>query len=79
MECDSTPGGSHSTGRGRKRTLVLELDVFAWETLDEQSSELGVSVDELVAFSVLYYIADLDSKRIARRLPTNLRAPSSQG
>jgi hypothetical protein len=50
-------------------SVTLKLDTFAWEALTEQSSELGVSIEELVSFSVLYYIADIDSKRIARRLP----------
>lgn len=34
---------------------------------------MEVSVDELVAFSVLYYLADRDSGRIARRVPAALR------
>ncbi|HSZ68803.1 MAG TPA: hypothetical protein VK756_00435 [Solirubrobacteraceae bacterium] len=58
------------------RTLSVTLDEFAWETLSEQSAQLGVDVDELVVFATLYYIADLDSKRIARRLPTELRSRS---
>jgi hypothetical protein len=72
MECDPTPGRSHSIGRGEhdgRYPVTLDLDSFAWATLAEQSGELGVSIEELVSFSVLYYIADLDSKRIARRLP----------
>jgi hypothetical protein len=77
MERDPTPDRSrvledtnHPDGR---HTVALQLDAFAWETLSEQAAELGVPVDDLVAFSVLYYIADLDSKRIARRLPTDIR------
>lgn len=72
MECDPTPGRLQPTDCGASdgaRRLALELDSFVWQTLSEQSNELGVSVEELVSFSVLYYIADLDSKRIARRLP----------
>jgi hypothetical protein len=57
------------------QTVVLELDTFAWEALAEQSAELAVPVDELVKFSVLYYLADRDSQRIARRLPAELRSP----
>lgn len=79
MECDSTPERSPVAGRGdhcERQKLTLELDTFAWETLSEQSIELGVSIEELATFSVLYYLADLDSKRIARRLPTDLRSLS---
>jgi hypothetical protein len=71
MECDPTPGrlqASDRDGAGEGRRLELLLDTFAWEMLAEQSTELGVSVEELVSFSVLYYIADLDSKRIARKI-----------
>jgi hypothetical protein len=52
---------------------VLDLDDFAWETVTEQAAELGVSVEELISFSVLYYLADLDSHRISRRLPPGPR------
>jgi hypothetical protein len=59
------------------RTLVLELDPFTSEALLKQSAELAVSVEELVAFSVLYYLADRDSQRISRRLPAGLRSSSA--
>jgi hypothetical protein len=80
MECDPTPGRLQPTDREDsdcRHRLAIDLDRFAWETISEQSTELGVSVEELVSFSVLYYIADLDSKRIARRLPPS-PSPSPQ-
>jgi hypothetical protein len=48
------------------RPVALQMDDFAWETVEEESARLGVSVEELVAFSVLYYLADVDSGRMAR-------------
>jgi hypothetical protein len=54
-------------GVDRERSLLVHLSDFAWEALDEESTRLGVSIEELVGFSVLYYIADADSGRIARR------------
>jgi hypothetical protein len=48
---------------------MLQLDAFARKTIEDESAQLGVSVEELATFAVLYYIADLDSGRIARRLP----------
>ena len=75
---DTSAGDSHASnrlGRDNRRTLALELDTFAWEALAEQSVELAVEVDELATFSVLYYLADRDSQRIARRLPAELRPP----
>lgn len=49
----------------------LQLDGFAREAVDEQAARLGVPVDELVSFSVLYYLADLDSGRVARQIRTS--------
>jgi hypothetical protein len=72
VEGDPTPGGLEDAARadGRsKHTFVLNLDAFAWETLTEQAATLNVPVEELIGFSVLYYLADLDSHRISRRLP----------
>jgi hypothetical protein len=51
--------------------MTLRLDEFGWEAIEHESSRLGVSEEELVGFAVLYYLADLDSGRIARRLPGN--------
>jgi hypothetical protein len=51
--------------------LALQLDGFAAEAIDEEAARLGVSVDELVSFSVLYYLADVDSGRIARKIVTS--------
>jgi hypothetical protein len=64
--------GARPGARG-ERTLALDLDGFAWEALEQASVELGVSIVELVAFSVLYYLADRDSQRIARRIPASTR------
>lgn len=68
-----------TAGRRERRTVVLELDTFALETLAEQSAELAVPVDELVTFSVLYYLADRNSQRISRRPPAELRSPPDRG
>jgi hypothetical protein len=54
---------------GGERNLVLALDDFARKAIEEESAKLGVSVQELATFAVLYYLADLDSGRISRRLP----------
>lgn len=54
----------------------VRLDGFAREAVEQESARLGVSVDELVAFSVLYYLADADSGRVARRIS---RGPMLEG
>ena len=47
---------------------MLHLDGFARKTIEEESVQMGVSVQELATFAVLYYLADVDSGRIARRI-----------
>jgi hypothetical protein len=56
-----------------ERELMLDLDDFAWQAIRDESAELGIRAEELIAFSVLYYLADRDSGRIARRIPPSLR------
>ena len=76
------PGGLHDDARGDERgghTVVLDLGAFARKTVTEQAAELDVSVEELIGFAVLYYLADCDSHRISRRLPPALRWASRSG
>ena len=47
---------------------TLALDGFAREAVEQEAERLGISPSELVTFAVLYYLADLDSGRIARRI-----------
>jgi hypothetical protein len=54
---------------GGRRSLSIELDDFALLALEEEAREMDVSVNELGAFALLYYLADRDSGRTARRLP----------
>src|SRR5271166_1377843 len=49
--------------------LTIQVEGFALDALEQQSALEGVSVEELATFSILYYLADSDSGRIARRLP----------
>lgn len=60
--------GEQAADVAAARAVSLPMDAFAWETVEEESARLGVSVEELVAFSVLYYLADVDSGRVARRI-----------
>jgi hypothetical protein len=57
-----------------ERGLNLRLEGFAWEAVEQESARLGVSVEELVAFAIMYYLADVDSGRIARQIS---RSPDS--
>jgi hypothetical protein len=60
---------SRTSADGRAaRDLKLDLEAPAWETLEEEAANVGMSIEELVGFSVLYYLADRDSGRIARHV-----------
>lgn len=51
--------------------MELRLDDFAREAVEQESTRLGVSAEEVMTFAVLYYLADLDSGRIAREISTS--------
>ncbi len=55
---------------------TVRLDGFTADAIRAESDRTGVSVQELTCFSVLYYLADVDSGRIARNLA---RSPSRVG
>lgn len=65
--------GAARDGAIQLRELTISLDEFGWSALTEEARRLGVSTEELARFSVLYYLADLDSGRVARRLPSTVR------
>ncbi len=67
---DDSPKISSERDARVERRLTIGLEPFAWEALEQESAKLKVSIEELASFAVLYYLADGDSGRIARRLPT---------
>ncbi len=54
------------------RSVEVALGEFAWEALDAESARLGVDARELFEFALLYYLADVDSGRIAREIRRSL-------
>jgi hypothetical protein len=52
-----------------RRAVTIELDAFASTALEDEARAMNVSVEELASFALLYYLADRDSGRTARRLP----------
>jgi hypothetical protein len=67
----ASPAGGQRRG-GQERGLEVILESFAWEALERESERSGVPVEDLVAFAVVYYLADLDSGRISRQI---MRSP----
>jgi hypothetical protein len=55
--------------RGDARAMRLSLNPFAKWAIEREAAQLGVPVEELATFALLYYLADLDSGRVARRAP----------
>jgi hypothetical protein len=66
---ESSPDGSNKLDSRATRELKLQLDAFTHEALEQEAARLGLSVEELARFAVLYYLADGDSGRISRRPP----------
>jgi hypothetical protein len=64
----SPPRSGEAQDEHTERSVTLTLEGFAWETLDEEAAREGITTDELITFSVLYYLADIDSGRISRRI-----------
>jgi hypothetical protein len=59
----------HEPSHSGSRTLELQLDPFTWTAIEQEAAQQGVSVGELATFALLYYLADVDSGRVSRRLP----------
>jgi hypothetical protein len=64
----SRPEAGDNRGVRADRCVTVQLEGFTWEALDNESARLGVPVEDLVAFAIVYYLADVDSGRIARRV-----------
>ncbi len=64
----SAPHSGKAQGERVDRSLTLGLEGFVWETLAEEAAREDLSIEELIAFSVLYYVADIDSGRISRQV-----------
>jgi hypothetical protein len=79
MSAERRPNPPASGGAERKRArgdagrrLTVGLDAFTHTALAEEAARLDVSIEELARFAVSYYLADLDSGRIAREGPPPL-------
>jgi hypothetical protein len=53
---------------GAGHSVTLRLDELAWEAIHEEAARGELAVEELITFSVLYYLADVDSGRISRKI-----------
>lgn len=69
-----SPAGAECSER-----VALELDHFAGQALADEARRLGATIEQLAKFAVLYYLADLDSGRIARTFDGRASRSQSSG
>jgi hypothetical protein len=48
--------------------LSVDLDTASWGGLEAEAERQGVSVDTLLEHAIMYFLADLDSGRVERRI-----------
>jgi hypothetical protein len=58
------------TGGAGKRSMRLEVDLDAdsWRGLEGEAKRQQVPVEALVVHAILYFLADLESGRVGRRI-----------
>jgi hypothetical protein len=56
--------------------LELDLDPDTWDEVESESKRQRVTVERLVEHAALYLMADLDSGRVATRIPADENAPA---
>jgi hypothetical protein len=57
-------------GRAGRRSmrLAIDLDADSWRELEAEARRQEVPVEALVVHAILYFLADLDSGRVGRRI-----------
>jgi hypothetical protein len=58
---------------------TIQLSDFAWSALNDEAERQGVALEELLAHAAMYYLADLDSGRMAARVFRAEHAPGASG
>jgi hypothetical protein len=48
--------------------VEVEFDEFGWRSLTDEAHRQGVSLETLVAHAAMYYLAEADPERLARRV-----------
>jgi hypothetical protein len=68
VQADERPGAPGKVDALPAGSLTLRLDEPTLRELEAEAAKLGMSLSALARFAVLYYLADRDGGRIARRL-----------
>jgi hypothetical protein len=59
---------SRSEREGSSHRATIELSDFAWTALSTEAERQDVPLEDLLTHAALYYLADLDSGRVAARV-----------
>lgn len=62
------PAFLRNGGAGHEVELQLSIDGDLWRSLEEEAERQGVSVQQMVEHAALYFAAEADAGRIARRI-----------
>ena len=49
--------------------IEVEFDEFGWEALNDEARRQGVTIEELIVYAAMYYLADTDRERLSHRVP----------
>lgn len=55
-------------GRGMEREIRLEVNRDCWKGLEDEAGRQGVPLERLLEHAALFYLADIDSGRVAERI-----------
>jgi len=55
-------------GRGIEREIRLEVNRDRWKGLEDEARRQGIPLERLLEHASLFYIADVDSGRVAERI-----------
>ena len=56
--------------------VEVEFDEFGWEALTDEARRQGVTIEALVAYAAMYYLADADRERFSHRVRPTRRGAS---
>ncbi len=54
--------------RGMEREIRLEVNRDCWKGLEDEAGRQGVPLERLLEHAALFYLADIDSGRVAERI-----------
>jgi hypothetical protein len=66
-------------GQGTSREISLELTDACWKRLESEAEERGVVLDRLLEHAALFFLADVDSGRVANHVLARARESRGKG